>query len=146
MDSNTEQLENLTPLKRALYELREMRAQLDGYKQMHSEPIAIIGLSCRFPGDANGPEAYWRLLRDGVDAIRETPSDRWDADDYYDPDSQSPGKMATRWGGFINGVDQFDADFFGITPREAIGMDPQQRLLLEVCWEALEHASQSPQT
>ncbi len=138
-------METLSPLKRALFELREMRAQLDSYERELREPIAVIGVGCRFPGNANGPEAYWRLLRDGVDAIREIPPDRWDADAYYDPDPETPGKLATRWGGFINGVDQFDADFFGVTPREATSMDPQQRLLLEVCWEALGHAGQSPQ-
>lgn len=105
------------------------------------EPIAIIGIGCRFPG-AKNPDAYWKLLRNGVDAITEVPPDRWNIDDFYDPDPSAPGKMNTRYGGFIEDVDQFDPYFFGISPREAMSMDPQQRLLLEVAWEALEDAGQ----
>jgi acyl transferase domain-containing protein/NADPH:quinone reductase-like Zn-dependent oxidoreductase/acyl carrier protein/SAM-dependent methyltransferase len=108
------------------------------------EPIAVIGLGCRFPGGATDPESFWRLLRDGVDAITEIPRDRWDIDAYYDPLPDAPGKMYTRHGGFLEDVDKFDAQFFGISPREAVGMDPQQRLLLEASWEALEHAGQAP--
>ena len=108
-----------------------------------SEPIAIVGMGCRFPG-AESPEAFWQLLHDGVDAIREVPSDRWDVDAVYDPEPGTPGKMSTRWGGFLDQVDQFDPRFFGISPREASRMDPQQRLLLEVAWEALENAGQAP--
>ncbi|MCH8149008.1 MAG: SDR family NAD(P)-dependent oxidoreductase, partial [Planctomycetes bacterium] len=108
-----------------------------------AEPIAIIGQSCRVPGAGN-PEAYWQLLRGGVDAITEIPSWRWDVEAYYDVDPEAPGKMYTRWGGFLNDVDKFDAHFFGISPREAVGIDPQQRLLLEVSWEALERSGQSP--
>src|SRR5690606_20868973 len=145
MSNPAEQIENLSPLKRALLELREMRAQLEAYEQARHEPIAIIGVGCRFPGQANGPAAFWDLLHNGIDAIRETPPDRWDAAAYYDPNPETPGKLATRWGGFIDGADRFDAHFFGITPREAMSMDPQQRLLHEVTWEALEHAGQSPQ-
>jgi acyl transferase domain-containing protein/acyl carrier protein len=107
------------------------------------EPIAIIGLGCRFPG-AGGPEEFWQLLHNGVDAIGEVPRDRWDLDAYYDPDPNAAGKTYSRWGGFIGPVDGFDADFFGIAPREAVQMDPQHRLLLEVTWEALEHAGQAP--
>jgi acyl transferase domain-containing protein len=107
------------------------------------EPIAIIGIGCRFPG-ANGPDAFWRLLRDGVDAVTEVPRERWDIDDYYDPDPAKPGKMNTRWGGFLEGVDRFDPRFFRISDREATYMDPQQRLLAEVAWEALEDAGQPP--
>jgi acyl transferase domain-containing protein/acyl carrier protein len=106
--------------------------------------IAIIGIGCRLPGAAD-PEALWRLLRDGVDAITEVPTDRWDVDAFYDPDPAVPGKMNTRWGGFLEHLDQFDPHFFGIAPREAIHMDPQQRLLLEVAWEALEDAGQVPE-
>jgi len=106
-----------------------------------SEAIAVIGLGCRFPG-AEGPEAFWRLLSEGIDAITEVPPERWDINAYYDPDPDTPGKMVTRWGGFVEGVDRFDAAFFGMAPREAANLDPQQRLLLEVTWEALEHAGQ----
>src|SRR5580700_1645110 len=94
-------------------------------------PIAITGIGCRFPG-ANDPAAFWQLLRDGVDAIRDVPADRFDQHAFYDPDPATPGKMSTRWGGFLEQVDRFDANFFGISPREASRMDPQQRLLLEV--------------
>ncbi|WP_433227496.1 type I polyketide synthase [Actinomadura formosensis] len=105
------------------------------------EPIAIIGMGCRFPR-ADGPDEFWRLLLDGVDAIREVPPDRWKADELYDADPAAPGKMITRWGGFLDDVDRFDREFFGISPREASAIDPQQRLLLEVAWEALEDAGQ----
>ena len=106
------------------------------------EPIAVIGLGCRFPGGADDPDAFWRLLRDGVDAITEVPADRWDVDALYAPDPVAPGKMSTRWGGFVGDVRGFDAAFFGISPREAASADPQQRLLLETAWEALEDAGQ----
>ncbi|MBX9255496.1 SDR family NAD(P)-dependent oxidoreductase [Desmonostoc muscorum CCALA 125] len=104
------------------------------------EPIAIIGMGCRFPGSANSPEAFWKLLVSGVDAITEVPESRWNINKFYDPDITKPGKMRTRWGGFVDQIDEFDAQFFGIFPREASRMDPQQRLTLEVAWEALEDA------
>lgn len=109
-----------------------------------AEPVAVVGMGCRFPGDVAGPESLWRLLLNGEDAVREVPADRWDADAFYDPDPLAPGRMTTKWGGFVSDVAGFDADFFGITPREAEAMDPQQRMLLEVAWEALEHAGIAP--
>lgn len=112
-----------------------------GQTGVKMEPIAIIGVGCRFPG-AKNPEAFWQLLCNGVDAITEVPADRWDVNALYDPNPGSRGKMNTRWGGFLEQVDQFDSPFFGIAPREAVYMDPQQRLLLEVAWEALENAGQ----
>ena len=112
-------------------------------KSRKDEPIAVIGMACRFPGGADTPEAYWKLLREGRDAIREVPPDRWSID-YYDADPAALGKIATRAGGFLDRIDEFDPKFFGIAPREALVMDPQQRLLLEVAWEALEHGGLEP--
>ena len=107
------------------------------------ESIAIIGIGCRFPG-ANNPQAFWQLLAQGKEAIREVPSDRWDIEQFYDPEPGAPGKMSTLWGGFIESVDEFDPTFFGISPREAERMDPQHRLSLEMAWEALENAGIAP--
>jgi acyl transferase domain-containing protein len=107
------------------------------------ESIAIIGMGCRFP-KANNLESFWQLLHNGVDAITEVPKERWDIDQFYDPEPGKPGKMSTRWGGFLEHVDQFDPSFFGISPREVERMDPQQRLVLEVAWEALENAGLAP--
>jgi myxalamid-type polyketide synthase MxaB len=107
------------------------------------EPIAIVGIGCRFPG-ANNPQAFWRLLRDGVEAISEVPKSRWDVDKFYDPNPAQPSKTHTRRGGFLEQIDRFDPQFFGISPREANTIDPQQRLLLEVAWEALEDGGQIP--
>jgi acyl transferase domain-containing protein len=136
--------DQLSPVKRALVELRDMRARLDAADAERHEPIAVIGIGCRFPGGADDPESFWSLLRQGVDAIHTVPPDRWSLDDFFDADPSVPGKMATRSGGFVDGIDQFDHQFFGITPREAASMDPQQRLVLEVAWQALENAGQSP--
>ncbi|NUQ76918.1 MAG: acyltransferase domain-containing protein [Polyangiaceae bacterium] len=116
----------------------KVRARVD-------EPIAIVGIACRFPGGATSPDRFWQLLWEGVDAIREVPADRWDIDAFYDPDRTAPGKMSTRWGGFLEGgVDGFDPGFFGISPREAVEMDPQQRLMLELAWEGFEDAGVDP--
>jgi acyl transferase domain-containing protein/NADPH:quinone reductase-like Zn-dependent oxidoreductase/acyl carrier protein len=109
------------------------------------EPIAIVAVSCRFPG-APDPEAFWELLSDGVDAIQEVPEDRFDIDEFYDPDPETPGKTYTRFGGFLDGVDGFDPEFFGISPREAVWIEPQQRLMLETVWEGLERAGYAPAT
>ena len=108
------------------------------------DPIAIVGMGCRFPG-ANGPDAFWQMLRDGVEAITEVPADRWDVDAFYSPEAGKPGKMNTRWGAFLRDVGDFDPQFFGISPREAANMDPQQRILLEVAVEALENAGVAPE-
>ncbi len=137
-------IKELSPLKRAFLKIEEMEARLAASENAKREPIAIIGLGCRLPNGIHDPEAFWRLLRDGVDAVKEFPRDRWDVDAYYDPDPNKPGKMVTKWGAFLDEVDKFDPHFFGISPREAASMDPQQRLLLEVVWEALEHAGQAP--
>ncbi|ACB53109.1 polyketide synthase [Crocosphaera subtropica ATCC 51142] len=115
----------------------------DDIKKVMVEHIAIIGLGCRFP-QANNVESFWQLLKGGKDGIREVPPERWNVDDFYDPQPITPGKMSTRRGGFLDQVDQFDAGFFQISPREAEQIDPQQRLFLEVAWEALENAGLIP--
>jgi amino acid adenylation domain-containing protein len=110
------------------------------YQTGNKEPIAIIGIGCRFPGKADDPELFWRLLDGGVDAVTEVPTNRWNSKRFFDPEVGKPGKTHARWGGFVEGIDGFDPQFFGISPREASRMDPQQRLLLEVAWEAIEDA------
>ena len=136
--------EQLSPLKRAILELRELRARLDEADRIQREPIAIIGMGFRLPGGAHEESSLWRILSDGVDVITEIPGDRWDLEAYYDPDPDKPGKMNCRHGAFLSGVDRFDAEFFGISPREAASMDPQHRLLLETSWQALETAAIAP--
>ncbi|GAF72012.1 unnamed protein product, partial [marine sediment metagenome] len=144
MSNSSKQIDRQTLLKNALVALEKVQAKLDASEKAKREPIAIIGIGCRFPGGANAPQAFWQLLHDGVDTVTEVPPERWDVDAYYDPDPDAPGKAYTRWGAFLENVDKFDPQFFGITPREAVSMDPQQRLLLEVSWHALEHAGQAP--
>ena len=132
--------EHLTPLQKSFLIIQQLESKLGELQNASKEPIAVIGMSCRFPGRANDPESYWQLLRQGVDAITEVPKNRWNIDEYYDSCPRTPGKISTRSGGFLNQVETFDAHFFGISPREAAYIDPQQRLLLEVAWEALEQA------
>nr|WP_237089080.1 non-ribosomal peptide synthetase/type I polyketide synthase [Paenibacillus larvae] len=108
-----------------------------------AEPVAIVGISCRFPG-ASDPEAFWQLLRNGEDCITEVPSERWRLEDYYDADPEAPGKTYNRHGGFLADIDLFDAKLFHISRTEAMEMDPQQRLLLELSWEALERSGHAP--
>jgi acyl transferase domain-containing protein len=132
-------------LQRALVELKQLRARVEADERTRSEPIAVIGVGCRFPGGGNDPDAYWRLLRNGVDAVTEVPPTRWDVDAFFDADPDAPGKTYTRRGGFLDlPIETFDALFFNIPPREAVKMDPQHRLLLEVAWEALERAGIPP--
>ncbi|NCS09680.1 MAG: acyltransferase domain-containing protein [Microcystis aeruginosa G13-09] len=144
MDSHHQKTE-LTPLQKAVIALKEARNKIEALERQKNEPIAIIGMGCRFPGGANSPEAFWELLSRGKEVIVPVPSQRWDAEAYYDENPDLPNKTYARYGGFIDAVDQFDAQFFGMTPREAIALDPQQRLLLEVSWEALENAGIAPQ-
>ena len=129
--------------KQVLLALKEARARLEEIEHSKSEPIAIIGIGCRFPGGANNPETFWQLLREGKDAIKPIPSERWDIDAHYNPNPDTKGKMYIREAGLLSQVDQFSPQFFGISPKEAISLDPQQRLMLEVSWEALERAGQS---
>lgn len=135
-------LSELSPKRLALLAV-ELQAKLDAAERARAEPIAIVGMACRFPGSPD-VESYWRVLRDGVDAISEIPASRWDVDAYYDPDPDVPNRIATRWGGFVDGIDRFEPQVFGISPREAVSLDPQQRMLLEVTWEALERAGIAP--
>ncbi|WNG38298.1 SDR family NAD(P)-dependent oxidoreductase [Archangium violaceum] len=122
-------------LARAVMAMQKMQARIDSLERARTEPIAIIGMGCRFPGGADTPEAYWELLASGREVIRREPSSR-----RVGPDTGAP-----RWAGYLEDVSGFDAEFFGISPREAASMDPRQRLLLEVAWEALEHAGQDPE-
>lgn len=117
---------------------KQVRVQAE--EVMRADPIAIIGMACRVPGGGDTPTLFWQVLRDGVCAIREVPADRWDGNAWYDPDPAAVAKSATKWGGFLDRVDEFDADYFGILPREAERMDPQQRLFLEVAIEAIDDA------
>ena len=132
-------IETLSATKLALT-VRRLRARAGGAALLDAEPIAIVGIGCRFPGGANDPASYWARLSEGFDAITEVPADRWDVDAFFDPNPDAPGKMSTRFGGFIEDVLGFDAAFFGVSAREAASIDPQHRLFLEVAWQALEDA------
>lgn len=136
--------EPLSPIKRALVEIRELKAQLAQAQGALHDPLAIVGLALRLPGGVKDATAFADLLWNGTDAIADIPAERWSLDELYSNDLDAPGKMSTRFGGFVDAVDQFDAEFFGISPREASSMDPQQRMLLQVAWEALEDAGQAP--
>ncbi|MBE9080529.1 polyketide synthase [Romeria aff. gracilis LEGE 07310] len=129
-----------SPTQRALQAVRQLKARVAELERSQAEPIAIIGMGCRFPGGAENPERYWQLLQKGKDAITEIPPDRWDVAEYYSPDPGAAGKMISRHGGFVPDPYGFDAPFFRLAPREALCLDPQQRLFLEVSWEALEQA------
>ena len=107
--------------------------------------IAVIGMACRLPGGIDSPERLWEALLRGDDLVTEVPPDRWDADEYYDPQPGVPGRSVTKWGGFLDDVAGFDSEFFGINEREATAIDPQHRLLLETSWEAMEHAGLTPE-
>lgn len=134
---------NLSSMQRAIVTIQKLRTKVESLERARSEPIAIVGMGCRFPGGANTPEAFFRLLDNGVDAVSEVPPERWPLE-RESADSEGE-QRSLRWGAFLKDVDKFDAGFFGISPREAESLDPQQRLLLEVTWEALERAGQLPE-
>ncbi|MEA5554859.1 type I polyketide synthase [Nodularia spumigena] len=135
------------PVQKIIQEVPQI--QLEKYSletpQLEEDPIVIVGMACRFPGGANDLESFWQLLAQGKDAVREIPGDRWDMQAWYHPDPDTPGKIYSPYGAFLEQIDEFDAEFFGILPREAVAIDPQQRLLLETTWQALESAGQNPQ-
>jgi acyl transferase domain-containing protein len=133
-------------LKKAAADLQDTRQRLRRLEAGEHEPLAIVGMSCRFPGGADSLAQFWDMMAAGVDGVGPFPTDRgWDLDNLYDPD-QTSGKSITDSGGFLRDAAGFDAGFFGISPREALAMDPQQRLTLEVVWEALEHAGINAET
>ncbi|MBP2401705.1 type I polyketide synthase [Streptomyces syringium] len=127
-------------LTKALTAIKDLRAKIDALEDARRAPLAVVGIGCRLPGGVTSAASFWHLLENGVDGISEVPASRWDMDAFYDPDPETPGRTAVRYGGFLDDVDAFDPYFFGISPREAERMDPQQRLFLEVAWEALEDA------
>lgn len=145
MEAFINKVKNLSP-KQVMLLAIEQQKKLLALGKFNKEPIAIVGAACRMPAGANDLASYWQLMLEGRDGILTSTNERWDMDEFYDENKSTPGKMYTRRLGLVDGVDKFDAEFFGIAPKEAERMDPQQRFLLETCWHALEHAGQTPKT
>ncbi|MBW1600457.1 type I polyketide synthase, partial [Streptomyces sp. JJ38] len=145
MNANTDEQKLRTYLKKVTTELRTANRRVRELEERDTEPLAIVGMSCRYPGGVTSPDGLWKLVESGKDAMTAFPTDRgWDLERLHGADAEQPGTVSTRAGGFVDGVGDFDADFFGISPREALAIDPMQRLALEGAWEAFEDAGIDP--
>nr|MCU0685551.1 type I polyketide synthase [Polyangiaceae bacterium] len=139
MAEHTQAAEELSPIKRALLGVQKLQAKVEQLESRRREPVAVVGMGLRLPRGVRSPEALWQMLTEGLDGISEVPPERWGRE-FYSADPKAPGATVSHRGGFVDGIDGFDAAFFGIPPRDADHMDPQHRLLLEVSWEAFEDA------